>query len=161
MHVLIRALIAVFLGGILGIAAGGVLRPGRTRQSFLFGAIVALVLSVPSSLTPKRGVFDQSIVLVENREGLIPLEQEEALLLMFYSESCRFCQLQKGELNKLAQADVPYTLAAVSYNDFPELFEEYGIEGIPVSMLFRKGKPVLRADGVQSADDLQRLLTPE
>ncbi len=81
------------------------------------------------------------------------------VLVDFYADWCEPCKWLEpvmDEVNSLVK-DRAYTLK-VNIDQHPELKTRYGIQGIPVLIIFKDGEPQWRMNGFTYAKDLSHRL---
>ncbi len=78
------------------------------------------------------------------------------LIVDFWAPWCGPCRMMAPEFAKAAQALAPNVrFAKINTEDFPQVSAERGIRGIPLLILFEKGKEVDRLPGARPAKDIE------
>ena len=78
------------------------------------------------------------------------------LIVDFWAPWCGPCRMMAPEFSKAAQALAPNVrFAKINTEDFPQVSAERGIRGIPLLILFEKGKEVDRLPGARPAKDIE------
>lgn len=88
------------------------------------------------------------------------LASGEASLVLFYSVSCRPCQVMKGLLDELGPeyaADIKFYKINIGYN--PQSVTQYQIMSTPTVVLFKKHRPVEKFSGLVPLNPLKEKLT--
>jgi thioredoxin-like negative regulator of GroEL len=57
------------------------------------------------------------------------------------------------EVNKSTQN---VTFTKVNTEKYPKIASQYGVQALPTLVLFKKGRPIKRVEGVLNASDLKR-----
>ena len=98
---------------------------------------------------PDAGLFDDAIA-----KASVPV------VVDFWATWCGPCHMMAPEIAKVAQRLAGRALVLkVDTDANPELSERYRIRSIPTVAIFRQGREVNRAAGVQPADNVERLVT--
>ncbi|MFC4559168.1 thioredoxin family protein [Virgibacillus kekensis] len=79
------------------------------------------------------------------------LENEEDMVVYFYSPTCPHCQQTTPYLVPLAE-EMGVDLKKLNLLEFESAWMEYGIEGTPTVVYFEDGKEVDRVNGSKSED---------
>lgn len=67
-------------------------------------------------------------------------EAEEAIeILVFTTPTCRYCPAAVSLANRLALASPQVTAVTVSANEFPQLSTAFGVQGVPRTVVNRRG----------------------
>ena len=79
------------------------------------------------------------------------------VLVDFWATWCMPCLMQSPILEKVSSIiDNAAIIAKVNVDSYPELAEQFAVDGIPTLLLFRDGDIVERLTGIQS----ERILLP-
>jgi len=69
--------------------------------------------------------------------------QEKPVLADFYANWCGPCKVLGPILEKIAEEmKDKFVLAKINVDEFPQTSQKFGIDRIPMVMLFNKGKPM-------------------
>jgi thioredoxin 1 len=111
-----------------------------------------------SSVTPKpQPVGEVLHADVENFEQLV-LESEIPVLVDFYADWCRPCQVLAPTLDELARETPDARIVKVNVDESPELAGQFGVSSIPSLMLFKDGDLVAKRLGVLDKNSLKQLI---
>jgi thioredoxin 1 len=87
------------------------------------------------------------------------LQAETPVLVDFWAPWCAPCKMQTPILEEWAgQNEGKVKVAKLNTEDAPDIARQFGISSIPTLVVFRNGKPVVGAVGVQPAENLDRLM---
>jgi thioredoxin len=85
---------------------------------------------------------------------------EQPLLVDFYAPWCGPCQIMAGILEQVsAKVQDKAQIVKINTDNYPALATEYKISALPTLVIFKKGQPVDRIEGVLTADQLYDRLT--
>lgn len=96
-------------------------------------------------------------VTAKNFDSII--NNHDTVLVEFYAQWCGPCKLQ-GNILSAFEEKYPnrFTVAKLDIDDEPSIAQRYGIAAVPTTIVFSKGEPVKRAQGVQTVEQLEVLL---
>jgi thioredoxin 1 len=94
---------------------------------------------------------------LENFEQMV-LESEIPVLVDFYADWCRPCQILAPTLDELARETPNARIVKVNVDENPELAGHFGVSSIPALMVFKDGNLVAKRLGVADKASLKRLL---
>jgi thioredoxin 1 len=99
-------------------------------------------------------------VLTANLESFeqIVLDSEVPVLVDFYADWCRPCQLLAPTLEELAREMPDAKIVKVNVDESPELAGHFGISSIPTLMVFKDGKLEASRRGLVDKASLEQLL---
>lgn len=88
---------------------------------------------------------------VENAPGTV--------LLDFGAEWCGYCKMLEPELEELAEDFAgELTIGKIDVDEQPELAARFGVQGIPLLVVYRDGLEVDRAAGFRPKDAIAEML---
>jgi thioredoxin 1 len=94
---------------------------------------------------------------LENFEQIV-LESEAPVLVDFYADWCRPCQMLAPTLDELAREMPNAKIVKVNVDENPQLAGYFGVSSIPALMVFKDGNLVAKRLGVADKASLKRLL---
>lgn len=87
------------------------------------------------------------------------LQSEVPVLLDFWAAWCGPCRMLSGVISEVAaQAEGKYKVGKVNVDEEPELASAYRISSIPTLLVFKGGRAVASAVGVQPRENIEDLL---
>lgn len=120
-----------------------------------------------SSATSERG--EKNMSAVKKMAGKVThvdadgftkviLESKTPVLVDFYADWCRPCQMLTPVLEDLARENKDVRVIKVNIDDSPELADEFGIRSIPSLLVFHDRRLVGQHHGLADKAALRRLL---
>ena len=73
-------------------------------------------------------------ILKENKDKHVAVE--------FYAEWCGFCKMFDKTLDEVAKSNPDVAIVQINTEKFPDLSQEFGVQGMPTTFLFEKGKEI-------------------
>jgi len=111
-----------------------------------------------ASVTPKpQPVGEVLHADLENFEQLV-LESKVPVLVDFYADWCRPCQMLAPTLNELARETPDARIVKVNVDESPELAGHFGVSSIPTLMVFQDGNLMAKRLGVLDKASLKQLI---
>lgn len=87
------------------------------------------------------------------------LEEEKPVLIDFWADWCSPCKMMAPVVDNIAESmSNTVKVCKVNIDENEELAEEYGIMSIPTFIVIKNGKETGRTVGVQSKEELLRIL---
>ena len=87
------------------------------------------------------------------------INNHDTVLVDFYAQWCGPCKLQGNILTALEEKHPgKFTIAKLDVDDESSIAQRYGITTVPTLIVFAKGEPVQRVQGVQTVEQLEILL---
>ena len=95
---------------------------------------------------------------VESQEQFRSLvDSHDVVMVDFHADWCGPCKMLEPTVEELA-AETDAAVAKVDVDRNQQLAGQYGVQGVPMLLLFADGEPVEKMVGVQSKDDLAGLI---
>ena len=87
------------------------------------------------------------------------LEEEKPVLIDFWADWCSPCKMMAPVVDNIAESmSDTVKVCKVNIDENEELAEEYGIMSIPTFIVIKNGKETGRTVGVQSKEELLKIL---
>lgn len=84
---------------------------------------------------------------------------EKPTLIDFHATWCGPCKVQSPILQKLSnQVNGRIRIVKIDVDKNPGVADKYQVRGVPTLILFKSGRPVWRVSGVQSMQQLMRVI---
>lgn len=102
----------------------------------------------------KKNIRKGNKLISSGKEFKKILKEKEAFFVLFSSESCGYCKLAEKNIKEVIDSFPQLDLYQIKLSTAPEIFEEYGVNSVPVAKIFKNGEAVYTAFGVRSPDDI-------
>lgn len=167
-HMALRIVLAVIIGGGIGLAIGMVGRGGGGQCPLLcnpyvstgLGVVVALLLA--SRLGAGEPVGHGANVLAPASEAeyrQLVGGTRGVVLVEFYTPYCASCRKQAVIIDALADRFAGRAVVATADADqMPAVAGELGVRGVPTMVIYRDGQAVEMLAGLTSEEDLAALI---
>lgn len=86
------------------------------------------------------------------------LENDKPVLVDFYADWCGPCKMLAPLVEQVAGESSAYDVYKLNVDDAPELAAKYGVMSIPTLIVFRNGEVAARSVGVQSKQNILKML---
>ena len=93
----------------------------------------------------------------ENFEELV-MKAEKKVLLDFWTPGCVPCRMVAPVLEEIAEEREDVIVGKVNVDEEMELAMEFGVTGIPLLVVMDHGRPVKKAVGSRSKEEIEALL---
>lgn len=86
------------------------------------------------------------------------LKSKNTVLVDFYADWCRPCQMIAPILDELAEEHADAKIAKVNIDHSPDLATKYKVHAIPTLVVIKEGKEVMRVEGLPNKQYLERMI---
>ncbi len=87
------------------------------------------------------------------------INNKGTVLVDFHAEWCGPCKMQSNILDALEDKHgSAFTICRLDVDTEPSIAGRYGIHAVPTCIVFREGQELARAQGVQTIEQLEKLL---
>ena len=96
-------------------------------------------------------------ITTDNFENEV-LRSDKPVLVDFWATWCGPCRIVSPVIEEIAEEQQEIKVVKVDVDENEETAVTYGIMSIPTLMLFKNGKPVAQAVGVQSKNSILKMI---
>lgn len=87
------------------------------------------------------------------------LQSTQTVLVDFYADWCGPCKMMSPVVEKIAEElDGKVKVCKINVDEAQDIAVKYGVMSIPTFIAFKQGEPVKRTVGVQSEEDLKKIV---
>ena len=97
------------------------------------------------------------MITQENFEEEV-LKAQQPVLVDFWAPWCGPCRTMSPTVDEVAEEAADIRVGKLNVQDYPDLARTYRVMSIPTLALFKEGKVVASTVGVQSKEDILRMI---
>ena len=87
------------------------------------------------------------------------LQSTQTVLVDFYADWCGPCKMMSPVVEKIAEElEGKVKVCKINVDEAQDIAVKYGVMSIPTFIVFKQGEPVKRTVGVQSEEDLKKIV---
>lgn len=87
------------------------------------------------------------------------LQSTQTVLVDFYADWCGPCKMMSPVVEKIAEElDGKVKVCKINVDEAQDIAVKYGVMSIPTFIAFKQGEPVKRTVGVQSEEELRKIV---
>ena len=87
------------------------------------------------------------------------LESEKTVLVDFYADWCGPCKMMSPVVENIAEElEGKAKVCKINIDEAGDIAAQYGVMSIPTFIVFKQGKPVKTTVGVQSEEELRKIV---
>jgi len=120
------------------------------------GVVFTIVMLVTSSLMYANGKLNTYSGQSKDFERVT--KKHDRVIIDFSAHWCPPCKKMVPNLEKIAQQYPAVHVIKVNYDDYKDLFKEYGIGPIPTLLFFENNAQVGKTVGLKSVEDIAGLI---
>lgn len=87
------------------------------------------------------------------------LQSTQTVLVDFYADWCGPCKMMSPVVEKIAEElEGKVKVCKINVDEAQDIAAKYGVMSIPTFIVFKQGEPVKRTVGVQSEEELKKIV---
>jgi len=99
--------------------------------------------------------MSEIILSDQNFQQEVVEEKDKPVLVDFWAQWCGPCKMQKPIIEEIAkEMEGKAKITSLEVDENPQTAQQFGVMSIPTILLFKGGKPVWQAVGLQSKEQL-------
>jgi thioredoxin 1 len=99
--------------------------------------------------------MSEIILTDQNFQQEVVEEKEKPVLVDFWAQWCGPCKMQKPIIEEIAkEMEGKAKITSLEVDENPQVAQQFSVMSIPTILLFKGGKPVWQAVGLQSKEQL-------
>jgi len=86
------------------------------------------------------------------------LSENEVMVVDFWAPWCGPCKMMGPVIDDLAETNLGVAIGKANVDQSTELAQRYSVRAIPTVVFFKNGKVVNRTSGVQSKQEMEKII---